>query len=81
MDRKNYRKTAENFASEVKFVGINANSKQTIRDDFQTMVSRMAEISLGVLYDNPRCGLAYGALRAAFTSSIKPQAGLPAGRG
>jgi hypothetical protein len=39
------RKTANKFAPQgVKFVGINANSKQThAEDDFKHMVSRMAE--------------------------------------
>ncbi len=62
------RQTANNFASRgVRFVGINANSKVTHpEDDFDHMVSRMAEKKFPwvYLYDEPQdIALAYGALR------------------
>jgi len=62
------RQTANKFASlGVKFVGINANSKVTHpEDDFDHMVSRMAEKKFPwvYLYDEPQdVALAYGALR------------------
>ena len=62
------RRTAEKFAAQgVKFVGINANSKQTHpEDDFDTMVTRMAEQKFPwvYLYDEAQdVALAYGALR------------------
>ena len=62
------RQTALKFAARgVKFVGINANSKVTHpEDDFEHMVSRMAEQKFPwvYLYDEPQdVALAYGALR------------------
>ena len=62
------RQTANKFASQgVKFVGINANSKQTHPDDdFEHMIARMSEQKFPwiYLYDEPQeVALAYGALR------------------
>jgi peroxiredoxin len=62
------RQTAEKFAPQgVKFVGINANSKNTYPDDdFAHMVARMAEKKFPwvYLYDETQdVALAYGALR------------------
>jgi len=62
------RQTALKFASpDVKFVGINSNSKVTHpEDDFDTMVTRMKEQKFPwvYLYDEPQqAALAYGALR------------------
>ena len=62
------RLTAEKFAAQgVKFVGINANSKQTHPDDdFAHMVSIMAEQNFPWLYlhdEAQEVALAYGALR------------------
>ena len=62
------RRTADQFAPQgVRFVGINANSKQTHpEDDFDTMVARMAEQNFPwvYLYDEAQdVALAYGALR------------------
>lgn len=62
------RQTALKFAAQgVKFVAINANSKVTHpEDDFEHMVSRMAEQKFPwvYLYDEPQdVALAYGALR------------------
>jgi len=62
------RQTADRFVDQgVKFVGINANSKQTHpEDDFEHMVSRMAEKNFPwvYLYDETQdVALAYGALR------------------
>jgi peroxiredoxin len=62
------RQTAQKFAAQgVKFVGINANSKQTHPDDdFENMVSTMAEQKFPWVYlrDEPQdVALAYGALR------------------
>jgi len=62
------RRTAEKFASRgVKFVGINSNSKHTYpEDDFEHMVSRMAEQKLPWLYlydEHQEIARAYGALR------------------
>jgi peroxiredoxin len=62
------RATVEKFAPQgVKFVGINANSKNTYpEDDFEHMVARMAEHQFPwlYLYDEPQeVAFAYGALR------------------
>jgi peroxiredoxin len=62
------RQTANTFAAQgVKFVAINANSKETHpEDDFEHMVSRMAEQKFPwvYLYDEAqKVALAYGALR------------------
>jgi len=62
------RQTANKFASHgVKFVGINANSKHThAEDDFEHMVSRMAEKKFPWIYlhdESQEVALAYGALR------------------
>ena len=62
------RQTAEKFAPQgVKFVGINANSKETHpEDDFEHMVSRMAEKKFPWLYlrdEDQQVALMYGALR------------------
>ena len=62
------RQTANKFSSKgVKFVGINANSKQThAEDDFEHMVSRMAEKKFPWVYlydETQEVALAYGALR------------------
>lgn len=62
------RQTADKFSSYgVRFVGINANSKNTYpEDDFEHMVARMAELKFPwvYLYDEPQeVALAYGALR------------------
>jgi peroxiredoxin len=62
------RQTAERFAPQgVKFVGINANSKQTHpHDDFPHMVERMNEKHFPWLYlrdEDQSVALAYGALR------------------
>ena len=62
------RRTVEKFAPEgVKFVGINANSAVTHpEDDFDHMVSRMAEQKFPWLYLHDKAqdvALAYGALR------------------
>lgn len=62
------RKTVEKFASQgVKFVGINANSKNTYpEDDFEHMVSRMKEHKFPWLYlydESQDVAKMYGALR------------------
>ena len=62
------RQTANKFLSKgVKFVGINANSKQThAEDDFEHMVSRMAEKKFPWVYlydETQEVAFAYGALR------------------
>jgi peroxiredoxin len=62
------RETAHKFAAQgVKFVGINANSKNTyIEDDFDHMVSRMKEHQFPWIYlydESQEIALAYGALR------------------
>jgi len=62
------RQTADKFASQgVKFVGINSNSKNTYpEDDFDHMVSRMAEHRFPWLYlydESQQVAMAYGALR------------------
>ena len=62
------RQMAEKFEPQgVKFVGINANSKNTYpEDDFEHMVARMNEHQFPwvYLYDEPQeIALAYGALR------------------
>jgi peroxiredoxin len=62
------RQTAEKFAAQgVKFVGINANSKNTYpEDDFPHMVARMEEHKFPWLYlydESQDIALAYGALR------------------
>lgn len=62
------RQTAEKFAPRgVKFVGINANSKNTYpEDDFSHMVARMAENEFPWIYlydESQEVALAYGALR------------------
>lgn len=62
------RQTAEKFASRgVKFVGINANSKNTYpEDDFEHMVIRMKEYAFPWLYlydESQDVAKAYGALR------------------
>jgi peroxiredoxin len=62
------RKTANRFTTQgVKFVGINANSKYTHpEDDFDHMVSRMAEQKFPWLYlydETQEVAWAYGALR------------------
>jgi peroxiredoxin len=62
------RQTAEKFAPQgVKFVGINANSKNTYpEDDFDHMIARMKEYKFPwvYLYDESQdVALAYGALR------------------
>jgi peroxiredoxin len=62
------RQTALKFAPQgVKFVGINANSKITYPDDdFEHMVSRMAEKKFPWVYlydESQEVALAYGALR------------------
>lgn len=62
------RQTAERFAPQgVKFVGINANSKETHpNDDFPHMVERMKEQHFPWLYlrdEDQGVALAYGALR------------------
>lgn len=62
------RQTAEKFASRgVKFIGINANSKNTYHeDDFEHMVSRMKENAFPWLYlydESQDVAKAYGALR------------------
>ena len=62
------RQTAEKFAPQgVKFVGINANSKETHPDDdFDHMVSRMAEKKFPWVYlrdEDQKIALMYGALR------------------
>lgn len=62
------RQTAEKFASQgVKFVGINANSKNTYpEDDFEHMVNRMKEYTFPWLYlydESQDVAKTYGALR------------------
>ena len=62
------RQTADKYASQdVKFVGINANSKATNPDDdFEHMVSRMDEHKFPWIYlydESQEVALAYGALR------------------
>ena len=62
------RQTAEKFAAKgVRFVAINANSKNTYpEDDFDHMVARMAEYNFPWVYlrdKSPEVALAYGALR------------------
>jgi peroxiredoxin len=62
------RQTANKFSGQgVKFVGINANSKHTHpEDDFEHMVSRMAEQKFPWVYmydETQEVALAYGALR------------------
>jgi len=62
------RQTAEKFASRgVKFVGINANSKNTYpEDDFKHMVTRMKEYKFPWLYlydESQDIAKMYGALR------------------
>lgn len=62
------RQTADKFAAQgVKFVGINANSKNTKPgDDFNHMVARMEEYQFPWLYlhdESQEVALAYGALR------------------
>lgn len=62
------RQTAEKFASRgVKFVGINANSKNTYpEDDFEHMVTRMEEYKFPWLYlydESQDIAKIYGALR------------------
>ncbi len=62
------RQTAEKFASQgVKFVGINANSKNTYpEDDYEHMVIRMKEHAFPWLYlydESQDVAKAYGALR------------------
>jgi len=62
------RQTAAKFAPQgVKFVGINANSKETHPDDdFDHMVSRMAEQKFPWVYlrdEDQKVALMYGALR------------------
>jgi peroxiredoxin len=62
------RQTANKFSTQgVKFVGINANSKITHPDDdFEHMVSRMAEKKFPWIYlydETQEVALAYGALR------------------
>jgi peroxiredoxin len=62
------RQTAEKFAAQgVKFVGINANSKNTYpEDDFPHMVARMEEQKFPWLYlydESQDVAQAYGALR------------------
>ena len=62
------RKTVEKFAAQdVKFVGINSNSKNTYReDDFAHMVQRMEENKFPWLYlydESQDVARAYGALR------------------
>lgn len=62
------RQTAEKFANQgVRFVGINANSKNTnADDDFDHMVARMEEHNFPWLYlydESQEVAMAYGALR------------------
>ena len=62
------RQTSEKFASQgVKFVGINANSKNTYpEDDFEHMVNRMKEYTFPWLYlydESQDVAKTYGALR------------------
>jgi peroxiredoxin len=62
------RDTATKFTGKgVKFVGINSNSKNTYQeDDFEHMVSRMAEYNFPWFYlydESQEVALAYGALR------------------
>lgn len=62
------RQTAEKFADKgVRFVGINANSKNTnADDDFDHMVARMEEHNFPWLYlydESQEVAMAYGALR------------------
>ena len=62
------RQTADKFTAQgVKFVGINANSKKTHpEDDFEHMVSRMAEKKFPWIYlydESQQVAWAYGALR------------------
>ena len=62
------RQTAEKFAAKgVRFVAINANSKNTYpEDDFDHMVARMAEYNFPWVYlrdKSQEVALAYGALR------------------
>ena len=62
------RATAEKFAAKgIQFVGINSNSKHTYaEDDFDHMVSRMAEHKFPWVYlydESQEIALAYGALR------------------
>lgn len=62
------RQTAEKFANQgVRFVGINANSKNTnTDDDFDHMVARMEEHNFPWLYlydESQEVAMAYGALR------------------
>lgn len=62
------RQTAEKFAPQgVRFVGINANSKNTYpEDDFEHMVARMTEKQFPWVYlrdESQEVALAYGALR------------------
>ena len=62
------RQTAEKFASQdVKFVGINANSKNTYpEDDFEHMIARMKKYKFPWLYlynESQAVAKAYGALR------------------
>ncbi len=62
------RQTIEKFTPQsVKFVGINANSKNTyIEDDFEHMVARMKEHNFPWFYlhdESQDVALAYGALR------------------
>lgn len=62
------RDSATKFADKgVRFVGINSNSKNTYQeDDFEHMVSRMAEFNFPWIYlydESQEIALAYGALR------------------
>jgi len=62
------RKTAEEFAGkDVKFIGINSNSKNTYEEDsFENMIKRMEEHNFPWLYlydESQEVAMAYGALR------------------